>query len=464
MSRTDSEILQSMVESLTTIDPSVDVVKGPVYDYLLRPVPSELAKTEQQVERLTILSTLQLDRVATQDEIAAMATSFSLRLGGGKPSKTKNQVFYAYTKPIRDIVIDRGYLVGSEDQRYTYFVSTKTTLPYISAANFYNPQTRRYEISASCEATAVGPTFDLPAHRVSRLITKIDGIDGTDNIGEYAGGEVQEDLPNAVARVQAKFAGLDPETGGGIISDIRNYDSENVTDVSLVYPKDRSLFRRPTTHPAIDAYVLGEKIDSLAQTYVAVGGETQIALEHRPVHSVESVSINGTTATFSFIQDTTRETGGSPRSLDYVLLAAPLVAADVVVLSYSYNSLLENLQADAFSLERPFDTDVLVREPRRILLWIELEATVVTSFDPSRVSDDILTNLTGQIETGYFQDILQPEVIRQKIRDEVGGVSTIRITKFRRVSGGYYDVETVDLAKNEVSSIDQTRLKITVRR
>jgi hypothetical protein len=464
MARTDTEIQKSLIESIHAVDPSVDVVKGPVYDFLIRPVPSELAKTEQDAERLTILTTLQLDQVATQAEIEAMATSFSLRLGGGKASKTTGQVFYAYTKPIRDAVADRGTLVGTQDQRYTYFVSEKVTLPASSADNFYNPQNRRYEITAKCEATAVGPDFDLPPYRVNKLITKIAGIDGTENISEYRNGQVSEDLPNSVARVQAKFAGLDPESGGGISSDIRNYDAENVSDVSLVYPKDRSLFKRLTNRPAIDAYVIGEQIETLDQTYVALGGETTVQLTNRPVRDITTVKVNGIEVDFSFIPDTTRESGGSPRSTDYVLLAAPLVAADVAVVTYRYNYLAYQMQQDLFVLERPFDTDVLVREPRRVGVWIELDATVVASFDTARVSDAIQAKLFEEVETGFFIDILQPETIRQDIRDQIAGVSNVRVTKFRRTSGGILDVETIEIAKNETPYIDQGRLKITVRR
>ena len=134
MARTDAEIQQSLIESLQATDPSVDVRKGPVFDFLLRPVPPELQKTEADVERLTILTTIQLDDVATEAEIQAMATSFSIRLGGGKPSKTRNQVFFTFTAPLQDVVIDRGNLVGTIEQNLSAFGSKAANFQHLEAS------------------------------------------------------------------------------------------------------------------------------------------------------------------------------------------------------------------------------------------------------------------------------------------------------------------------------------------
>jgi len=465
MARTQDEIQRSLEATLNTIDPSVDNQKGPVYNFMLRPVPAELQKTEADVQRMVQLNTIQLGAVATDDEVEAMATSFSLRRGGGKPSTTKTQVFFARRRPEEDVQIDRGVVVGTHDEQYTYFVSERVVMPVASIDNFYNPATRRYEISTRCEATAVGPDFDLPATRVSNLITEVTGIDGTTNTDKYQGGAIKEDSEATVNRIRAKFAGLDPESGGGIISDIANFDPENVYDVALVYPKDRSIFKRITNRPAIDVYVIGEELDTTTQSYIAEGGETEIVLESSPVRSVDQVLVNGSTASFSFIQDTSMDYGRSPEANDVIMLDTPLIAADVVTITYLYNKLLNEAQSTLFSLERPFGTSVLVREPRQVDLHIELEANILASFDPSRVGDEIEAKLFAEIEPDFFIDLLQPSIIRDRIRDDVAGISgKPRITTFTKVRGGVTDIETVDLAKNEVARIDQTILKIKVRR
>lgn len=464
MARTEDEIRQSLIESLRAVDQSVDVAKGPVYNFLLKPVPVELQKTEADVERLVILTTQQLGRVATQEEVEALATSFSIRLGGGRASRSSGQVFFTNRRPTEDIVINRGELVGTTDQRYTYFVSEQGTLPAATADNFFNAATRRYELVLRCEATAVGPDFDLPPGRITRLLTSITGIDGTINITQYTGGQEAEALEESVDRIRAKLAGLDPETGGGLKSDIRNYDSENVTDVSLVYPKDRTLFRRLTNRPAIDAYVLGNVIETVQQTYTATGGETDIQLENVPAVTLNSVTVNGTDVTATLIQDETRQTGYSARATDYVLMPTGLTASDVVILNYDYDALIADMQTDLFEQERPFDTDVLARQAREVGIEIVVDATILPSGDEARTFTQIEAKLFEKVETEFFQDVLLPEVLREQIQDEVAGLNTLRFVRFRRTSGSLLDVESITLAKNERSVIDQDVLDIRVRK
>jgi len=464
MARTEDEIRQSLIESLRAVDQSVDVVKGPVYNFLLKPVPVELQKTEADVERLVILTTQQLGRVATQEEVEALATSFSIRLGGGRASRSGGQVFFTNRRPSEDIVINRGELVGTDDQRYTYFVSEAGTLPAATADNFFNAANRRYELVLKCEATAVGPDFDLPPGRVTKLLTSIASIDGTINITEYTGGQEAEDLEDSVDRIRAKLAGLDPETGGGLKSDIRNYDAENVTDVSLVYPKDRTLFRRITNRPAIDAYLLGNVIETISQTYTAVGSETQIALDNVPASALNTVTVNGTNVTASLIQDTTRETGYSARAADYVLMPTALTASDVVSINHDYDALVADMQVDLFEQERPFDTDVLARQALQVGIEIVVDATILPSGDEARTFTQIEAKLFEKVETDFFQDVLLPEVLREQIQDEVSGINTLRFIRFRRTSGSLLDVEAITLAKNERAVIDQNVLDIRVRK
>lgn len=464
MARTEDEIRQSLVESLRAVDQSVDVVKGPIFNFLLKPVPVELQKTEADVERLTILTSQQLERVATQEEVEALATSFSIRLGGGRAARTTGQVFFANSRPQTDIVVDRGALVGTEDQQYTYFVSEAGTIPAATADNFFNAATRRYELVLQCEATAVGPDFDLPPGRVLRMLTTIPGIDGTVNISEYTGGQEEEALEAAVDRIRAKLAGLDPETGGGIKSDVRNYDPENVTDVQLVYPKDRTLFRRPIGRPALDVYVLGSVVTAVDQTYTATGGETQIPLTSVPASALNTVTVNGVNVTATLIVDQSLETGYSARATDYVLMPSALSASDVVILNYDYDALIADMQEDLFSLERPFDTDVLARQPRELPIEIVVDATILPSGDEARTFTQIEAKLFEKVETEYFQDVLLPEVLRQQIQDEVSGVNTLRFVRFRRTTRGVLDVETIPLAANEKATIDQTLLDIRVRK
>lgn len=464
MARTVDEIQTSIIASLEAIDPSIDVQKGPIFDFLLQPVPVELADTEARADRIARLVTAQLDEVATQEEVEAMATSFSVPLGTGKQSSGR-AVFYTFARPTTDIPIPRGTLIGTTRQDFTFFVTdANLVLSAADADAYFNSARRRYEITANIEATSVGPDFDLPPFRINTLFTQIEGLDGVVNLERTQNGLDQEELALSVERIRTKFNGNDPEIGGGINSQIRNYAPDIVTDVNLVFPKDTE-FRRSTSRPAIDAYVNGADAQSVDQSFVAIGGEQDIALEQPPVISVESVTVNGTEVDFAFLQDTSATIGGSNIAEDRVILESPVTTSDVVAITYTRDKLIDDLQTDLFNPDdRTFETDILAKRRKATPIVIQLTAKVLPSFDPNRTSDAIESALFDFVETGLFAEELLPEPIRQQIKDEVGGISELRFTKFQRLSGSTLDVEVITLAKNEVAQIDQASLVLDVRR
>ena len=195
-----------------------------------------------------------------------------------------------------------------------------------------------------------------------------------------------------------------------------------------------------------------------------LGGETTVACDNVPARTLNTVTVNGTTVSASLIQDTTRESGYSARATDYVLLPSALSPSDVVAINYDYNALITDMQTDLFELERPFDTDVLAREPLDVGIEIIVDATILPSGDEARTFSQIESKLFEKIETDYFQSALLPEVIRQQIQDEVSGLNVLRFVRFRRTSGSVLDVETVQLDKNQVAVIDQNLLDIRVRK
>lgn len=465
MARSIDEIQTSLIESIKNTDESIDVAKGPIFDFLLAPVPSVLAETEARADRIARLVTAQLDQVATQDEVEAMATSFSVPLGTGRASRGR-ATFFTVTRPTSDIPIPRGTIIGTPDRQLTFFVTNATlVMESANADAYYVASRRRYEITANIEATSVGPDFDLPPQRIRTVLTPITGIEGVANLTETSGGLTEESLATSVARIRAKFAGLDPDSGGGISSALRNYAPSTIVDVALVFPKDRFLFRRRTNRPAIDAYVNGEDLTEVTESFVAVGGEQDIVLEQPPVVSVESVAVNGSEVDFAFLPDTSREVGGSTRGQDRVYLTTPLSLNDVFEVTYTTDSVIGGAQTELFDAEgRAFDTDILVRRKRVVSIAISLSARVLTSFDQSRVSDAIEASLTEQVESGVFGEELKPEVIRQNIKDAVGGISEIRFKLFQRTEGAEVDVEVISLATNEVAVIDQSALSIDVRK
>ena len=463
MARTARQIANSLGQAVQASDPTADLAKGPVFDLLIAPVAPELAVTEQAAEDLRTLASLQLDRVVTLDEVQAIGTSFGLPQIDGR-SATVQQTFYTTTRPTSDLTIQRGSIVGTTDGSRLFQTVEGATMLATSADQYYVASRRRYELIVACQALAIGTAANLPAFRITRLITRIAGFDGTENRQISQGGTDRQSFTEYLNRIRRKFLGLTPETGGGLISQIFESAPNTITDVSLVYPKDRSIFRRDTGRPAIDAYIIGEDIATGQQRYTAVGGETAITLERPPVESVTLVQIDGTSTTgFALVPDPDVRRAGTARAVDVLVLTAPLTANQIVDISYQYDGTVYELQINGFDQAlQQFGTDILIRKPVIVPVAIELDITVLSSFDTNRVSDAVQTKLFDFIEASVFLGSLLPEVIVQAILNDVAGVSSVRLLRFAPSNKAALAVEAIVLTKNEISKIDQANLSIRV--
>jgi hypothetical protein len=464
MARTAQQIQQSLADSITATNPRIDVAKGPVYDTLLQPVPIELAITEAEQDRLNTLVTLQFGDVATPEEATAISTAFSVAPGLGGPSLC-TVTYKAYALPSQDLPVERGSLVSTLDNQYIYITTERQVLPALQASLYYNATTKAYELTVNIEAQAVGPDYDVAAYSIRNMMTPVQGFDAVENRIPASGGVLAEDPTTTLNRVQAALAGTTPDSAGGVASDVRDFDTANVGDVAIVFSKDRTLFTRPINRPAMDAYVIGLISTATTQSFTAVGGEQAIVLTSVPVLSVDAVTVNGTPVGYAFVSDTSTDYGGSASAGDFVMLDAPVLAHDVVFVSYSYNSLIASLQSQLFNnLDRPFATNVLARQSRKVLVQIVLDVAVLPSFDLTRTSNALQGAIYAIVQPGQFVDELSPSDFRDTLKAQVGGLSSINVNTFRRASGSMQDVEVIDFAKNEESQVDVAFLTINVHR
>ncbi len=460
--RTAQEVLDSMSATIEQTDATATLSYGPVFDLTVAPAAPEIAVGSQEVDGVRRLTTYDLDKETTDKELAMVGGQFGLPPPQGKAS-TVQQTFFSNVKPTRDIPVNLGNLVGNTDQSRLYVVVERADMKASSADSYYNAERRRYEVTATVRATAIGPDYDLPAFRIRNLVTPIPGIDGTENRSAATGGLLRQSNANYLTRIRDKMSGLNPEAGGGIRSTIREHSPDDINDIMLVYPKDRDVFLRYVRGPAIDAYVSGTVPKSVKQVYTAIGGESSIALTSLPVLSVTEVMVNGTVVNASFLPDTLPPLRGSARALDRVVLTAPLSASDVVEVTYLYDDLVTTLQADLFGTEpRQFGTDILVRKAEEVRITVELNVKVFSSFNPPRVEEEVRNTIQEYMETGEFQTDLLPNTLREKIQAGVGGVSSVQIVKFTRVSGGVQNVESIRLKKHQISLMNDATLVVRV--
>ena len=165
-------------------------------------------------------------------------------------------------------------------------------------------------------------------------------------------------------------------------------------------------------------------------------------------------------STYQFDPDASLSYRGSTRATDKVVFDIPLMMNDVVVVGYTRDKLVYDIQSDLFSSSTLFNTDVLVRRPTSKLVVVELVFKPLPSAVESRVQTDIETALSNIISPGTWVELLEPEIVRVNLEQQVSGVSGITLNVFR-ASDSTVSIEAITFGINQRSDLDLSSLKIT---
>jgi hypothetical protein len=232
MARTPDQIATSLETSINTTDPSVVVKYGPIRDLEILPISNELATTEETADHLALLYSTEFQKTATDAEVLALQTNFSQTPSPGTYSEGYCY-FYRYSRPLtgQSFTVPVGALVGNFDRSKIVSALEEITLDGSNPDAFYNATKKVYEVRVHMRATATGKDYDLPSTRYNTMVSKIDGFDGVENRGDFAGGNPAETNLQQVERVQTRFQGLNSGDVGGMVSIVKNYDPINIVDV-----------------------------------------------------------------------------------------------------------------------------------------------------------------------------------------------------------------------------------------
>lgn len=452
MARTADQIENDLSKAITSMDSSYDTVQGPVKDLFTVPISSVISRSEQEAESLRLLFSLQFASSATELEIKNALNNYGSRPSEGTKS-SHNQHFLRFTRPKEDITIPSGSLVSNNTANLVYRTLGDVTMLASQADTYYNPSRKAYEIVVTVEADGIGSEYALPANRIQTILTPIIGIDATENREKSSQGLPSETTTQQAARLQSILLGLNLNTQGGIPARIMEVMAGVVSLVQVITPAMPE-FKRTQVKPSIDVYVYGSLEQIAVDTITAINGQTEIVLSKQPVSTVLKVIVNNTTAlTFSLVKDSSNETGYSVNSQDY-LLVQPLSSGDVVEITYTYNKILEDTKSLVFNdaAESLFSTDYLIREFLKVSPIISLELKVLSSYAFDNVSNDIRAYIEASLNNPVLISKIAPNDFRQNIMDNVSGIQSLRILKFRRDTGSLSTIETVVLNKNEVTN------------
>lgn len=468
MARSKEQVADSIRNSILSVDNRVDLKVGPLWDYLISPIPPELSTLENKIDTLKVYYSPNFASVATQQEARDFAVNFGTGPSIGNFART-TVVFYRNSPPAAGLAytVPIGALVQTVDGNLVFRTTQSATMSGDYAATYFNPSTQRYEVTVIVEAVAPGVKYNIPAGHIRKMQTQIAGIDNITQPGEARGGTEPEDSLEVALRVQEKFKGLERNSISGITTLIKEAEPSYVTAVSIVKPTDRIEFRRLTNGPSLDVYVQGLNYTSCSEDYLATGGETKLPMTvNRTAVGITSVSVNGNvldSATWTFLPDTTLEYQFSTRANPMIQFTSALTANDLVEIVGTKNYLLDSLQVLFTGENSLFKTDLLLRSFIQLPIIVSLEVRI-TSGDPDAIRSEIMTYLTYFIQpTSGIPTQLIPDSIRSLLKESIPEIDTVKILEFRRRYGSIDTVEIVAPYKNQEPIFDSVAASITVR-
>ena len=473
MARSAVEIANSITTTLRGINPSIDLEVGPTYDYLIRPLPREMAQTEQAVSDLQVFYSDKFATVATPEQIAQFATHFGLAPDIGGFAATSVYLYRTSAPPVSSIfTVPVGTLVGTQDLSYIFRVTSEATMYGNFAATYYNPSSNRYEIQVLVQAVGPGTVYNLPSGRLTKLMTNVPGFDGITQRAAAYGGTEPENASQLASRMQAQFLAMDRNSAGGLQRLAQNFNPTQVLATALIRPSDRLEFRRLTDGPAIDLCIKGVVNQIYREDYLAVGGETTIPIVvNRTATSAGQVSQNGTVLAanlWMFVADQSPSVRGSTRAGPVIELLAPLNANDIIAVTGIKNALLDQLQSLYVQGDNSlFNTDILVRGfidlPIVVTMDIRVSSSPSNGGSVDGIQQVISSLLTNLIEPDTIPTLLIPKTIESLVQALLPDIKSVTLTQFRRQYSSIDRVENIVPLKNEIPRYNATASAITVR-
>lgn len=460
--KSESEIEKSMQDRLVSISPQLrsDANNGPFYYLSIKAVAPELADASVNVERAAQLASLQFPSVATDAEVAGVARAFGQAVGVGGFSRGTAYV-YTSRRPggTETFNIFEGDLFSTAESGGQVFSALEArSLTAANADAYYNPDTRRYEVPVQVQAVAAGTAGDIAATNLRVILSASSDFEGVTNYTAFTDGDAPATNRTQYYRARSRLGGLDNFSRGGMASIIQEVDPSRITAVALTYSSEYpNLFFRLPDGQAVDAWLLSSPQSTLVtESFVATGGQTDFYLNNAPVLSLSNVFVNGAPVTGDLILDESNTVGRSTQERSYVAIPAT-VGGDLVDITYTYDSLMVLVQQTLDGvLDDPdtgslFAADVLVRYSRIEPVVVDVEGTVLGTYDPTTVENEVLTVVGDYLTNGLTDSpvlggVRSPADLRDQIRAQVPGVANLRINTFCRKSVSPL-VETIDIPR-----------------
>lgn len=483
MAKLSAEILQEMIDFLSTNSNFTDVDKGEgsvLRDVVLDSVARQLEKIYTEIESTKQLSLfVENAELITESDMDSIAQNYNLtRLPATKA--VGEITFRKKNLPGSPITIGNiegtgGIILATRqlsDGTTVQFITTETVILNTNAV--LNPATNYYEVVADIEAIIEGNSGNVSTGSITNLESAISGIDTVYNSVPTGSGSAAETNTELASRILLAIAGNNRVNKAGYELFVRN-NFVKVTDVLVVDPNKPDSVRGPGT---IDIYVLGDDIRSTSEEITFIdSGVSEYSLSNKPVSSITSLTakVSGVDTVltqdtdYELLKDGTSIVAYSTTSKDKIKFKDLGIKPDdgtAFTINYSYNKLINDVQ-EFYELEenKILCVDVMIKETIPVLLDIEFSVKYFSGNTTRllELQESIINALTSYIsDLGLGATVSQSDIVFA-IKDAVKEVDNITLpfTSFKKRNDSLSSDE-IEFESKEYPSIDSSTFTITV--
>lgn len=453
-----------------------DTAFGPIPDVVLNPVGAILEdQNNNRLRRVSLLLSLQNSTEFTEADLDA--TVFNEDILRPVGSNATAVLTFTRRRPFTSSesgLVPRGFPIGtaadeSSGQAVTFVTTESRDKTYAVAVLDPNTNQTVYQVQIPCVCLVKGSAGQVGPDRINRPLRPLVGYDSVTNTegtqegrDRYTNDELIELYLLAVSSRQ-----LSVPTGEEFY--VRD-NFTSVEDMHEVFGVDPLLTRAATDAGAVDAFVIGEDLESQTDGVVFLGLGQKLVLSTPPVVRVDVVT--RVSDSHVFVEGTDYEvaldaTGvsGSVRGLDgiiFLLSASPLpTVGDVMNITYAHNQLIRDLQADAADPQVAVDgRDLLFRLGQRVDIFLSANLTVLSGFTTTDIQTLVQTAVLNAVNTLNLGQPVQAFDIEAAV-GKLSGVDDFVFTKLTSSATGSGVPDQIPILGSQYARLDPINLIIT---
>ena len=450
-----------------------DTAYGPIPDVVFNPTAAVLEDQNNRLRLVSLLLSLRNESEFSEDDLDALVYNEGILRPTGSNATTV--LTFQRSTPFTSAEtgrIPKGFPVGtavSEGGITTTFVTTeeKDKSSVIEVLDT-DTNTIVYQVQVPATCLTRGSAGRVGSDRINRPLRPLVGYESVTNAESTKDGRDQYTNAELVQLYLLAVTSRQLSVPSGAEFYIRD-NFTSVQDVHEVFGTDPLLTRAADNAGAVDAFVIGENVQSKTDQLTFLGVGQKLKIVNAPVIEIQTVTrvsdshlyVEGT----DYVVDLDKSgVSGSTRAQDgirFLATASPMPSAgDVISVVYSYNQLVRDLQADASDPEvQVIGRDLLFRVGVQVDITMAAQLKVSSGFRYNDIETAVNTAILGYINGLKLGEDVELSDLQAEVR-RFSGVDNFVITRLTRstASSGATDIS---IAANEYARISIAELTLT---